>query len=64
MPEVSVVLPTIDFTADVVIIGAGASGLTAALAAAENGAEVVGTGTFTAGIDDGIDDNAGAVVGK
>lgn len=41
MPGVSTALPTPDFTADVVIIGAGASGLTAALAAVENGAEVV-----------------------
>jgi len=41
MPEVSLATPTPDFTADVVIIGAGASGLTAALAAAENGSEVV-----------------------
>jgi fumarate reductase flavoprotein subunit len=41
MPEVSVETPIPDFTADVVIIGAGAAGLTAALAAAENGSEVV-----------------------
>nr|WP_281496520.1 FAD-dependent oxidoreductase [Pseudohalocynthiibacter sp. F2068] len=41
MPEISRDTPKIDFTADVVIIGAGASGLTAALAAAEQGAEVV-----------------------
>lgn len=33
--------PTPDFAVDVVVIGAGASGLTAALAAAEQGAEVV-----------------------
>ena len=41
MPLVSKKTPDSDFTADVVIIGAGASGLTAALAAAEKGAEVV-----------------------
>ncbi|WP_299756342.1 FAD-dependent oxidoreductase [uncultured Boseongicola sp.] len=41
MPQISHETPTFGFTADVVIIGAGASGLTAALAAAEQGAEVV-----------------------
>lgn len=41
MPEISVALPTPDFIVDVVIIGAVASGLTAALLAAEDGAEVV-----------------------
>lgn len=41
MPLVSRDTPDTDFTADVLIIGAGASGLTAALAAAEQGAEVV-----------------------
>lgn len=41
MPTVSHDIPTPDFTTDVLIIGAGASGLTAALAAAEAGAEVV-----------------------
>ncbi|NNE88308.1 MAG: FAD-dependent oxidoreductase [Silicimonas sp.] len=41
MPQISHEAPTPDFSTDVVIIGAGASGLTAALAAAEKGAEVV-----------------------
>ena len=41
MPLVSRDTPDTDFTVDVLIIGAGASGLTAALAAAEQGAEVV-----------------------
>lgn len=41
MPTVSHDTPTPDFSTDVLIIGAGASGLTAALAAAEAGAEVV-----------------------
>lgn len=41
MPGIDTSQPTPDFTADVVIIGAGAAGLTAALAAAEQGAEVV-----------------------
>ena len=41
MPQISKETPQIDFTADVVIIGAGASGLTAALAAAEKGVEVI-----------------------
>lgn len=41
MPTVSHDMPTPEFTTDVLIIGAGASGLTAALAAAEAGAEVV-----------------------
>jgi fumarate reductase flavoprotein subunit len=41
MPSVSHDIPPVDFTTDVLIIGAGASGLTAALAAAESGAEVV-----------------------
>ena len=41
MPQVSRETPTPDFSTEIVIIGAGASGLTAALAAAETGAEVV-----------------------
>ena len=41
MPGISTETPKIDFATEVVIIGAGASGLTAALAAQERGAEVV-----------------------
>ena len=41
MPAISHDIPVTDFTTDVLIIGAGASGLTAALAAAESGAQVV-----------------------
>ena len=41
MPTLSQETPNPDFTADVLIIGAGASGLTAALAAAGQGAQVV-----------------------
>lgn len=41
MPVISHDIPMTDLTTDVLIIGAGASGLTAALAAAESGADVV-----------------------
>lgn len=41
MPGIRQETPVCDLSADVVIIGAGAAGLTAALAAAEQGAEVV-----------------------